>query len=120
MTLLLLVHHEKKDHHDHNPVTIVRDDGTISGRVLPTKNGIENHITVLGFRVATVDVPDTLSNLIRARTITFFRNVTTSPSVKLVRLEVPNSTREQGCTNKIDEAGRSNEENLIDIMLPPR
>lgn len=107
-----LVHHEQEDGHDHDPVKVVGQYRAVSGRVLPAKQGIENHPTVVSLGVAAVDVPDTGRDFVGARATAGFSNITARLFGEDVHFKVPDGTREEAGTDEVDEAGGGNQENL--------
>lgn len=111
-TTLLNVAKTKEDANDEDPVDVVRNDGAVGGRVLPSEKGVENFPTVVSLWVAAVDVPDTLLNVVGTGARTILGDITTGLLREDVHLEVPNGTGEETSGNEVEEASRGDEENL--------
>lgn len=65
MTLLLIVPHRKKCEDDDEPVKVVRDDGAISCRVLPTEQGIEYTPSTAAILLSITALPE-VSKMVNA------------------------------------------------------
>jgi hypothetical protein len=89
--ILLLEPHHSKANHNKNPVEVVRQDRTISRRVRPAEQRIEDPPTTssIDLRRTAVDVPDTLSNIVRSRTGSCLAGVASDGVVPGVVLEEP-------------------------------
>lgn len=112
MAVLFLKQHQGQEDNDSQPVDVVGDDGTVSGGVLPSQQGVEDIPTVICFRVTAVDVPDTLVDVVGTRAGTVFGSVTTSLLVETVGLQVPDTSGEQTCSNQIKDGSGDTKENL--------
>ena len=64
------------------------------------------------WRITHVDVPNTLIDIIRAGSVTEFTSFTTNVLVPSGHLETPDRSREETCTNEVEQTGRQNEEEL--------
>ncbi len=114
MALDLLIPHNQKADNDSNPVHIIRDDRAISSRVLPAQDGIEDtpSTTTVETRVAIVNVPHALVDIIRAGSRTNFGCVAADGVVPVLGLEVPDCAREETGCYEIEDAGGNDEEEL--------
>lgn len=112
MTLLFLVHHQEENHDDSKPVDVVRKDRTVCSGVLPSQKGIENVPTVVGFRIAAVDVPYRLADIVSSWTTAVFRSITTSLLIIDVGLKKPDTSREKTSRNEVQDTSGDNQENL--------
>lgn len=110
----LVVPHADIGENDTDPVEIVSQHRTIGSRVGPSEQSVEYtpSATTTQFRVAAVDVPDTLTNIIRTGPRSRLRSISTDDVVPSVVLEVPDGARKQPSGNKIKEARRDDQEVL--------
>ena len=106
VTLLLIIAHCEEGNDDCNPIKIVRQDGTKSGRVLPSENGVEDSpssATIdfgiaallirqrygfidsheLGIWSTDVDVPHAFTNIVRAWTGTCLSGISSGERTPL-------------------------------------
>lgn len=104
-------HQESSD--DCDPVDIVRNDGAISGRVVPTKESVkdapaastvelraaaleedrsEQDLQVLLLTLTYVNVPDATVDIIGARTVAELGCITANQLVPLLSLEEPDTS----------------------------
>jgi hypothetical protein len=121
VTVILLVCHGGKLRNDEYPVQVIGKDRTIRSRVVPSNHSIQDSpssstvelgVTALNCqqglasceRVTYVNVPDTPVNIVRSRTISEFRGVTTDNLVPLLLLKEPDGARKETCGNKVKEA----------------
>lgn len=67
MTTLLVKAKRAKCHNHSQPVQVIGDDRTVCGAVGPSQDGVEDApaATAVQFGIAAVDMPDTLSDVIR-------------------------------------------------------
>jgi hypothetical protein len=59
-----------------------------------------------------INMPNTLVNIVRARSVTELVCFTTDILVPFGHLEAPYSPREEACTNEVQETGGENKEEL--------
>lgn len=99
---------------DREPEEVVADDTAVGGTVLPTKQRIENTpaAATVQLGVTAVDMPDTLSNVVRPRARAVLGCITTGGLVPGVRLEEPDASGEEAGRHKVKEASAHNEEDL--------
>lgn len=64
MTSAFLVQHTGNGHHDEDPIDVVRNDRAVCGGILPAEESVEDIPTIVDFRVATVDVPNGLGDIV--------------------------------------------------------
>ena len=95
-TLLEVPHAEEANHYS-NPVKVVRDDGAIGRRVSPAEDRIEDApaTSAVDLWTAAINVPDALTNVIRAWTGTGLGSVATNDVVPCIHLKVPDGLREE-------------------------
>jgi len=83
-------------------------------RLVSARTGIDWKVKTVGFTriVSYIDMPNTLSNIVRASARTTLCSVTTGNLIPCVRFEIPHPFRKQACGHKVEEASRHDKEDL--------
>ena len=131
--MLLLERQEQEAHGYGNPVDVVGDDRAVGGRVVPAEDGVEDTPAAAAVelgaaaleelvirspprgdarRDAYIDVPNALSNVVRAWPEAQLGRVTANDIVPLLRLEEPDAAREEARSDEVKEAGRDDKKDL--------
>lgn len=113
-SLPLLKSHQREGNHDRNPVEVISQHAPVRRTVRPAKDRIENAPSAasIELRVAAIDMPDALPNVVRTGTRADFRGVAADESVPGVILEVPDGFAEEACGDEVEEARADCEEDL--------
>ena len=95
--MLLAVPHAGKDDDDAKPVQVVREDRAIGGRVLPAEDGVEDPpaATAVQLRVAAVDVPDALVDVVGAWAGAYLARIAADGLTPRVVFKVPDGLGEE-------------------------
>lgn len=110
----LLISHDEEANDDCNPIHIVRDDGAVCRRVLPSEYCIEDtpSTTAIKFRVAEIDMPDALPDVVGSCAGASLGSIASGYVVPVLGFEIPDGSREESSSDKVEEAGRDDEEIL--------
>jgi hypothetical protein len=110
----LLVAHDEEANDDRDPVDVVRDNGTVCCRVLPSEDCVEDtpSSTTIEFRVAEVDVPDALSDVVGSCTGSSLSSITSGYVVPVLGFKVPDGSGEETGGDEVEETGGDDEEVL--------
>jgi hypothetical protein len=127
-----IAHQDKHGHHK-NPVEIIRQHGTIGGRISPPEDGIkeapaatsvcfyaaalrrrsQHPIFREGNKYSThINVPYTLANVIRAWPVAKLIALTVNGDIPSGCFKVPYGTREETGANEIEKTCRQDEKDL--------
>lgn len=103
----------EEDNHD-NPEDIVSDDTAVSGTVLPAKQGVEDTpaTTTVQLRIAAVDMPDAVADIVGAWTGSVLGSVAASRLVPGVGFQEPDALGEETRGHQVQETGADDEEHL--------
>lgn len=106
--------HDGKADDDYKPVDVIRDHRAVGCRVCPTEDGIKDTPAraAVQFRVAAVDVPNTLANIVRAWAGARLRCITANDLIPFVVFKIPDCLGEKTCGNQVQEAGRNDQKDL--------
>lgn len=114
VAVALIVSHANEVQNSGKPINVVGDDGAVGGRVLPAKNGVKDTpaTTAIHFRVATINVPHALGDIVRTSTRSGFAGITTGDLTPLIIFDVPAGFGEEAGSDEVEETGRYDQENL--------
>ena len=114
LAALLEVAHEDEGDDDEDPVEVVGEDGADGGGVGPAQEGVEDApaAAAVELRVAAVDVPDALADVVGAGARADLGGVTADDMVPGVDLKVPDGLGEETGGYEVEEAGGDDEEEL--------
>jgi len=112
VTLFLVVPHSKKAKANSNPIQIVGDDSAVGGGVVPAKERVENTPATIQLGAATVDVPHSIADVIRAWSVASFSCISASELVELVGLKVSYGLGKETGTDEIEETSADDESSL--------
>lgn len=112
--MALVVPHSDEADDDEDPVHVVRDNATISSRVLPPKDSVEDTPATapVHLRVAAVDVPDALGDIVGPGTRPGLGGVAAYDLAPFVVLEIPDGLGKQAGGDEVEETSGDDKEDL--------
>lgn len=104
--LCLLEPQRNKHRHDEDPVYVVGYDGTISRRISPSKDGIEDTPATAAIELgaAAIHMPHRLGDIITSCTDAQFGSITSNDVVPLLLFKIPNSSGEKPGSDEVQKA----------------